>query len=68
MHGISLKAAIPLRDAPSLHLGISIFNSLPKKVGYVTNISLVRFFLCGAFFYSYYFMAQFVAKKHMRHL
>ena len=35
MHGISLKAAIPLRDAPSLHLGISIFNSLPKKVGYL---------------------------------
>ena len=40
MHGISLKAAIPLLDAPSLHLGISIFNSLPKKVGYVTNMYL----------------------------
>ena len=49
MHGISLKAAIPLLDAPSLHLGISIFNSLPKKVGYVTNISLVRFFYVAHF-------------------
>ena len=49
MHGISLKAATPLLDAPSLHLGISIFNSLPKKVGYVTNISLVRFFYVAHF-------------------
>ena len=36
MHGISLKAAIPLLDAPSLHLGITIFNSLPKK-GWLCN-------------------------------